>query len=288
VVSVVQDDTVANTLGGGMQDIFRCMMMPQCNSTPFSVSSALNVVCEMITKTQGKTDVLGIVLNIGLECLSLNALSHNAVDALQLVVAIVLLVAFERTQARTILETFSSELCKTLKKKSECERIIDEKVVGPGIVLFAAEFLVSYRKSESKIPSDKAMAALRSFLRVASWSASVETAFVSALETMLTVEGDARCRNRAAHRKFHSFNVDAHSSDHVIRLLNILSVGLFSGPPPRPSDSPVICYLVRSLLEPPPGQLDTTREDACRALACNLRQCRVSPQVGLQVGGGRM
>ena len=313
MVYVVQEDEVSKALGGdGMTgvlstrketgkskdllthdlfivDILRCMMsLPR----KWSVETVLKVVCCSLDHNQAD-NILGITLNSRLQATSCEALRDGAVDALQLVVTVILLLAFERTRAGTILAAFSSELTGALKRNSHDPDVIDEKVMPVEVVLFAAEFLVSFRQSELEYPLDKAVAALHPFLTVASSGSSgagtalVDKAIVPALQFMLNYDGGPRERLRETAKVYNRSDcVDTNRCGaHVLRFLNTLSACLF-GFTAAPVVIPDFCLLVGNLLKSPQGQLETTSENLCQDQARILRSFRSFP--GLQVSGGIM
>ena len=137
--------------------ILECILQTQLAAISFE--SIPNVVLSALehssTASSQSGTILGIALNANLR-FSITTLQFKHVDALQLAVTFLLLAVLDKTEVRNVLNVFGLELLGALDGVIGADNNVTPRdcVLPTEAVLFAAEFLESYRQSESILPSD--------------------------------------------------------------------------------------------------------------------------------------
>ncbi len=265
--------------------ILECML--QTEHAAISFESIPNVVLSVLehssTASSQSGTILGIALNANFR-FSITTLQFKHVDALQLAVTFVLLAVLDKTEVRNVLNVFGLELLGALEGVIGADNDVTprDRVLPTEAVLFAAEFLESYRQSESILPSDKAKEALRQIAgsSVGRQRAPVEIALEAALTRLLECTGLPVVRVSQATAAFRQSLGGVDEGLSAFRLLNTLSSSICGSSKPSRLDS-ALTTLLRSLMGLQTGLVERDYKNHCQCLLGRLRTLRSS--LGLQV-----
>jgi hypothetical protein len=207
------------------------------------------------------------------------ALSVDTVDALQLLVAVILRIGFEGSKAREIMCNFSEELLCRLRSLDR-DRRGGIFVMDSSVATVSAEFILSFRRSSSDDPLEKAKDALQTFVIDASSESNIpasalareagriEAEMVRVLRMLILDSASdkkplqlklractTQIRNGILGRDSHAQSV----GNAVCRLLNSL-VSFVIQRSPTFSDDPPFCQLVKSMLKMPNLRVNHSQE----------------------------